>query len=79
MKKVFTLVTAFVFVGLVACGPSAEEKAAQEAALQQSADSVANALLEQASEAAAEPVMEAAAGDSAAGHEGHDHAAGETH
>ena len=56
MKKVLSVLTAFVFVGLVACGPSAEEKMAQEAALQHAADSAANALLEQASEAA-QPVV----------------------
>lgn len=59
MKKVFALLTAFVFVGLVACGPSAEEKKAMEEAAQKTADSVANALLQQASEAAA-PVDTAA-------------------
>ena len=42
MKKVFALLTAFVFVGLVACGPSAEEKKAQEEAAQKAADSTAH-------------------------------------
>lgn len=66
MKKVFALLTAFVFVGLVACGPSAEEKKAQEEATQRSADSAANALLQQASESATP------ATDSTANHAGHD-------
>ncbi len=52
MKKVLALLTAFVFVGLVACGPSAEEKKALEEQLQRAADSAANALLQQASDAA---------------------------
>ncbi len=70
MKKVFALLTAFVFVGLVACGPSAEEKKAMEAQLQMAADSAANALLQQASEAAA-PVDTAAAAHDTTGHAAH--------
>ena len=54
MKKVFALLTAFVFVGLVACGPSAEEKKVIEQQLQKAADSAANALLQQASTAASD-------------------------
>ncbi len=57
MKKVFALLTAFVFVGLVACGPSAEDAKKIEEALQATADSAANALLQQASDAATEPVV----------------------
>ena len=55
MKKVLALLTAFVFVGLVACGPSAEDAKKIEEALQAAADSAANALLQQASDAATEP------------------------
>lgn len=58
MKKVLALLTAFAFVGLVACGPSAEEKRAMEEQLQMSADSAANALLQQASEAATPAVTD---------------------
>ncbi len=47
MKKVLALLTAFVFVGLVACGPSADEQAKTDAAVQATADSIAAALLEQ--------------------------------
>ena len=65
MKKVFALLTAFAFVGLVACGPSAEEKKAQEEAAQKAADSVANALLQEASNAAA-PMDSTAGADSTA-------------
>lgn len=68
MKKVFALLTAFVFVGLVACGPSAEEKKAQEEAAQRAADSVANSLLKQASESATPADSTAAPADSAAAH-----------
>ena len=66
MKKVLALLTAFVFVGLVACGPSAEEQKAMEEAAQRSADSIANALLQQASEAATPAPDSTAAPDSAA-------------
>lgn len=48
MKKVFTLISAFAFVAMIACGPSAEEKAKAEqmakdsaAAAQATADSLA--------------------------------------
>ena len=61
MKKVFALLTAFVFVGLVACGPSAEDKAKEAAETQRLADSTANALLQEASNAAA-PDSSSAAG-----------------
>ena len=51
MKKVlFTLLTAG-FIALVACGPSAEEKAATEKALQDSiaaAEQASGAMMEQA-------------------------------
>jgi hypothetical protein len=43
MKKVFTLIVAASMVSLIACGPSAEEKAAKEKAKQ---DSIANAQKE---------------------------------
>ena len=66
MKKVLALLTAFVFVGLVACGPSAEDKKAQEEAAQRAADSTANALLQQASDAAAPADSTAAPADSTA-------------
>ena len=57
MKKVFTFLTAFAFIGLGACGSPAEDKETEEAATQAAADSVANALLEQASEMAEESEM----------------------
>ena len=65
MKKVQALLTAFVFVGLVACGPSAEEKKAMEEQAQRAADSIANSLLQQASESAA-PMDTTAHADSTA-------------
>ncbi len=61
MKKVFALLTAFVFVGIVACGPSAEDAKKMEEALQAAADSAANALLQQASDAATAPVADSTA------------------
>jgi len=61
MKKVLALLTAFVFVGLVACGPSASEKKAMEEQMQKAADSAANALLQQASTAAADTSAKPAA------------------
>ena len=54
MKKVLTILAAFAVAMLVACGPSAEEQKKMEEALQKAADSAANALLEQASTAAAD-------------------------
>jgi len=54
MKKALTLLTAFVFAGLVACGPSAAEKKVLEEQLQKAADSTANALLQQASTSASD-------------------------
>ena len=45
MKKVFTLIVAASMVSLIACGPSAEEKAAKEKAKQ---DSIALVQKEQA-------------------------------
>ena len=61
MKKVLAILTAFVFVGLVACGPSAEDAKKMEEALQKAADSAANALLQQASDAATMPADSSAA------------------
>lgn len=58
MKKVLVLLTAFVFVGLVACGPSAEDAKKMEEAMQAAADSAANALLQQASDAATQPAAD---------------------
>ena len=56
MKKVLLIVTAFAFVGLVSsCGPSAADQKKMEEALQKAADSAANALLQQASDAATMP------------------------
>ncbi|MBI3500492.1 MAG: hypothetical protein HY063_01760 [Bacteroidetes bacterium] len=52
MKKLFAIVTACAFLGLISCGPSAEEQKKMEEALQKAADSAANALLQQASSAA---------------------------
>ena len=58
MKKTLLILAGFVLAGLVACGPSAEEKKAQEEALQKAADdSTANALLDKASVAASDSVM----------------------
>lgn len=54
MKKVLVLLSAFVLVGLVACGPSADEKKKMEEQLQKAADSTANALLQKASSAASD-------------------------
>ncbi len=52
MKKLLAIVTGVVFVGLVACGPSAADQKKMEDALKAAADSAANALLQQASSAA---------------------------
>jgi len=68
MKKVFALLTAFVFVGLVACGPSAEDAKKMEEAMQAAADSAANALLQQASDAATPVDTAAAPADTAHAH-----------
>ena len=54
MKKVLDLLSTFLFIGLVACGPSAQEKKVMEQQLQKAADSAANALLQQASTAASD-------------------------
>jgi hypothetical protein len=69
MKKVlFTLLSAS-FIALVACGPSAEEKAATEKAMQDSiaaAEQAAGAMQEQAAmQDSANNTMEAAPADSA--------------
>lgn len=55
MKKVFALLASVGFVALVACGPSAEEKAAAEKARQ---DSI-NAAMEKAAADSAAAVQEA--------------------
>lgn len=69
MKKVLAIVTGVVFVSLVACGPSAEEAKKMEEAMKAAADSAANALLQQASDAATAPVdTAAAAADTAHAH-----------
>ena len=69
MKKVlFTLLTAG-FIALVACGPSAEEKAATEKAMQDSiaaAEQASGAMMEQAAmQDSANGTMQKMAGDSA--------------
>lgn len=61
MKKLLAIVTGVVFVSLIACGPSAEEQKKMEEALKAAADSAANALLQQASEAATAPADTVAA------------------
>jgi len=61
MKKVLAIVTGVVFVSLVACGPSAEETKKMEEAMKAAADSAANALLQQASDAATQPTADTAA------------------
>ena len=64
MKKVFAILTAFVFVGLVACGPSEAEKAAKAAADSTAmADSIAKATAEAAAAAAAAAPVDTAAAD----------------
>jgi len=59
MKKVLFTLAGMTFLGLVACGPSAEQKKAMEEQAQRSADSAANALLQQASTSASDSVMAA--------------------
>lgn len=65
MKKVLAILSAFAVAGLIACGPSADDQKKMEEALQKAADSAANALLQQASTAAADTAkpMEAAPAD----------------
>ncbi len=43
MKKVFSILMAAGVIALVACGPSAEDKAAAEKAMQDSIDQAVNA------------------------------------
>ena len=58
MKKVIAILTAFVFVGLVACGPSAAEKEQK----QREQDSlVQDSLMKIASQAATPPAADSAA------------------
>ena len=57
MKKILFILPGLVLASLVACGPSSEEKKAQEEALQKAADSTASILIEKASVAAADSVM----------------------
>jgi len=68
MKKVLSLITASCFALLIACGPSAEEKAAAEKARQDSinqvmeqmkADSISRAMMEKAREDSMAMVMRA--------------------
>ena len=68
MKKVLSIVTGCVFLGLVACGPSAEDQKKMEEALQKAADSAANALLQEASNAATTPSDSTAAPADSAAH-----------
>ncbi len=57
MKKVLTILTAFVFTGLVACGPSAAEKEKK----QREQDSlVQDSLMKIASQAATPPSADTA-------------------
>ena len=56
MKKVFAILTAFVFVGLVACGPSAAEKEKK----QREQDSLTQDSLMKVASAAATPAADAA-------------------
>ena len=67
MKKLLVIATGFMFLGLVSCGPSAEEKQKMEEQLKVAADSAANALLQQASDAVATPA-DSTAKDSTAQH-----------
>ncbi len=67
MKKLLVIATGFMFLGLVSCGPSAEEKQKMEEQLKVAADSAANALLQQASDAVAAPA-DSTAKDSTAQH-----------
>jgi len=64
MKKVFSIIAVAAVATLVACGPSAEEKAKAEEAAKATADSIAKALeasLNTAVEEAAATVDSAAA------------------
>ena len=74
MKKVFAILTAFVFVGLVACGPSEADKQAKHIAdSTRVADSLAKEdALKKASEMAT-PVDTSAAVQDTSSHAGHDH------
>ena len=56
MKKVFTLVTVAGMLALVACGPSAEQKAAEEKRV---ADSMASAQAAEVEKAKADSVAAA--------------------
>lgn len=67
MKKLLVIATGFMFLGLVSCGPSAEEKQKMEEQLKVAADSAANALLQQASDVVAAPA-DSTAKDSTAQH-----------
>jgi len=69
MKKVFSIIAVALFATMVACGPSAEEKAKAEEQAKATADSIAKALeasLNTAVEEAAAPVDSAAATTEAA-------------
>ena len=66
MKKLLVIATGFMFLGLVSCGPSAEEKQKMEEQLKMAADSAANALLQQASDAVAAPADSTPKADSTA-------------
>lgn len=54
MKKLIALLSAFLVIVLIACGPSAEDNKKMEEQLQKAADSTANALLQKASTAASD-------------------------
>ena len=69
MKKVLVLLTAFVFVGLVACGPSDADKAAKATADSIAmADSMAKAAALNAASSAAMPADTTAKADTTAAH-----------
>ncbi len=52
MKKTLALLATFIYVCLIACGPSAADQKAMEEQLKKAEDSAQNALIEQASKAA---------------------------
>jgi len=66
MKKVLALVMIAGMFSLVACGPSAEEKAKMEEAAKMQADSIAAAAQQAADQAAAAASQAATTVDSAA-------------
>jgi hypothetical protein len=65
MKKVFSLIAVALVATMVACGPSAEEKAKIEADLKAKADSITKSLEQAVNDASAPADTTAAPADSA--------------